>query len=461
MYQIDLNNINSVHIVGIGGAGMSAIATVLLRMGKKVSGSDLKESHVTERLRSMGIDVSVPHDAKCINKDLDVLVRSSAIGDDNVEVIEAKSSALQVISRAVMLSAICAKEKSIGVAGSHGKTTTTSMVSSIARAGDLNPSFMIGGDVNEIGTNAYYNAGSYLIVEADESDRTFLDLDLVAGIVTNIENDHLESYDDSFDSLKQSFIQYINNIQGPVVVCVDEENAREVSKQTSNNQVITVGKNNADWTYEITGFTRGGIKAAIKREGDTDTVIELAVPGEHNIKNALCAYALMHALGVSDSDCQKGLSSFGGVARRFQFRGETRGITFVDDYAHLPTEISATLSAAEQGNFSNVIAIFQPHRYSRTQSLYKDFAKSLSQADKIIVCEIYSAGEEPRPGVTGALIIDELLELGRNDAKFVRHVEEIVEIIDEITRPGDLVLTLGAGDVTMYPDIIQDQLSGA
>lgn len=453
-------NNNNVHIIGIGGAGMSAIATVLHRMGKKVSGSDLKESHVTERLRALGIKVNVPHDPSSISEELNLIVCSTAISQDNVEITEGKNKSIPILTRAQMLSAICSHEKSLGIAGSHGKTTTTSMVTSIARAAGMEPSFMIGGDVNEIGTNAAYNHGSYLIVEADESDRTFLDLDLVGAIVTNIENDHLESYHDSFAELKESFLNYVLSVKGPVVICVDEANARLVAEEASKQrEVVTVGREDADWIYSITQTSRGGISASIKRKNLEDTNIDLAVPGEHNIKNSLCAYALMASLGVDDASCIKGLASFGGVARRFQFRGETNGITFVDDYAHLPTEISATLSAARQGNFRRIISIFQPHRYSRTEALYKEFAKALESSDCVIVCEVYSAGEEPRPGVSGSLIANELSESGHDDTTFALHVQDISRLIKEKASAGDLVLTLGAGDVTMFSDIIQTELN--
>ncbi len=460
--EVDLDNSSAsrIHIVGIGGAGMSAIATVLFRMGKSVSGSDLKQSQVTERLISTGIDVHVPHSPDLITSDISYVVRSSAIHDDNEEIIAAREQLIPVLARADMLAALCARESSVGIAGSHGKTTTTSMVTAIARAADMNPSFMIGGDVNEIGTNAGYNKGSLMIVEADESDRTFLTLPLVGGIVTNIENDHLESYNDSFDELKESFYEFILGVQGPVVVCVDEENGRSIAERALiKREVITVGRDNADWTYVITHAVRGGITAQIFFRGEPRTQIELAVPGAHNIRNAMCGMALMSALGVDDQSCIKGLASFGGVARRFQFRGQTRGITFVDDYAHLPSEIVATLGAARDGEFRNVIAIFQPHRFSRTEVLYKEFAQALLTCDVVAVCDVYSAGEAARPGVTGELISKELEALGHGRTHFVRHIDDVINFVDRNAGPGDIVLTLGAGDVTMYSDVIQDALA--
>ncbi len=457
--NLDDESVNAIHIVGIGGAGMSAIATVLAKMGKTVTGSDLKNSHVTERLVSAGISVHVPHSGELITPNTQCVVRSTAIGDDNEEILAARELGIDVFSRADMLAAICAHESSVGIAGSHGKTTTTSMVTAIARAGNLHPSFMIGGDVNEIGTNADYHKDSIMIVEADESDRTFLTLPLVGGIVTNIENDHLENYNDSFSELKDSFFEFVMNISGPVVMCVDEENSREIAERAKKERdVITIGLNDADWTYEITQAARGGISADVSYHGEHKVTIELAVPGAHNMRNALCAYVLMSAFGVDEQDCVKGLATFGGVARRFQFRGETRGITFVDDYAHLPSEISATLSAARDGEFHNVIAIFQPHRYSRTQALYEDFAHSLMSCDAVVICDVYSAGEMPRPGVTGALISSAMASAGHDNTHFVHHIDEITQFIDTTAGPGDIVLTLGAGDVTMYSDIIQDAL---
>ena len=458
---IDLNDssLSNIHIIGIGGAGMSAIATVLSNMGKKITGSDLKQSQVTERLESTGISIHIPHSANCISPEIDLVVRSTAISDDNEEVLRAKEMGIEVVARASMLAAICQHERSIGIAGSHGKTTTTSMVTAIARTAGMKPSFMIGGDVNEIGTNAGFNSGSLMIVEADESDRTFLSLPLVGAIVTNVENDHLESYNNSFEELKDSFYDFVVGINGPVVVCVDENNAREIAARASLvREVITVGEQDADWTYKIVSTERGGISAEVFYQGEPRTKIELAVPGAHNIRNAMCAYALMSAIEIDDSTCSKGLSSFGGVARRFQFRGETRGITFVDDYAHLPSEISATLAAAKDGKFNKVIAVFQPHRYSRTQSLYKEFANSLLPCDIIGICEVYSAGEQSRPGVSGALICEEIKNLGHENVEFLRHIDDVIVFIDKYAGPGDIVLTLGAGDVTMYSDVIQNAL---
>lgn len=460
--NIDLNDPTKfrIHIVGIGGAGMSAIATVLAKMGKSVSGSDLKQSLVTERLEVAKIDVHIPHSKAVITEDIDLLVRSSAIDDENEEVLAARNLGIPVVSRAEMLQAICSKENSIGIAGSHGKTTTTSMATAIARSGDLNPSFMIGGDVNEIGTNAGYTKGSVLIVEADESDRTFLDLPLNGAIITNIESDHLENYNNSFDELIESFCDFAIGVDGPVAICVDEKNARSVAiKVAKSRDIITVGAIDADWEYKITSATRGGISADVKFKEKARTKIELAVPGAHNIRNAMCAFALMSALGVEDDHCVKGLASFGGVARRFQFRGQTKGITFVDDYAHLPSEISATLDAAKDGKFGQIISIFQPHRYSRTQALYKDFAESLMESDVVAICDIYSAGEEPRPGVSGSLISNTLESLGHLDSTFIQHVDDLAQFVESKANPGDIVLTLGAGDVTMYSDIIQSSLN--
>lgn len=457
--DLDLDKFNRIHIIGIGGAGMSAIAMVLKGKGKKVSGSDLKESQVTSRLETSAIKVSVPHNKALIDENIDLVVRSTAIPDNNEEVQAALASSIPLASRADVLSAICAEEKAVGIAGSHGKTTTTSMVTAIARAANLDPSFMVGGDLNEIGTNASYKPGSILIVEADESDRTFLRLSLKGAVVTNIENDHLENYDDSFDQLVDGFRQFIKAVDGPVVLCTDEVNTKQLSEEFKENEnVISVAKQDADWIYQILSVERGGISADVYFHGEKKGTIELAVPGEHNIKNALCALVLMNSMGVEIADCIRGLKTFGGVARRFQFRGETKGITFVDDYAHLPTEIKATLGAAKDGSFRNVIAIFQPHRYSRTQLLAKEFAEALMSCDSVGVCDVYSAGEDPRPGVSGMNIVSHLRELGHKDCEFIPHIQDASKFVFLHAQPGDIVLTLGAGDITMYSDIIQTDL---
>lgn len=454
---IDLSSsdINNIHIVGIGGAGMSAIAHVLICKGKNITGSDLKDSKVTQRLISQGIEVAIPHNGDVVDDNIDIVVISSAIDEENVEVIKAKSLNIPIYSRAAMLSAICASEKSIGVAGSHGKTTTTSMLTTIARFAGLAPSFMIGGDLNEIGTNAKYNKGSYLIVEADESDKTFLDLSLVASIVTNIESDHLENYDNSFENLKNSFIKFVEQTNGPIVICVDEENARAISehcKETKN--IITIGKNDALFTYNIISRDSKGIDAEIYFGGELKGTLKLAVPGEHNVRNALCALALMLEFDVDFDVAISALASYGGVARRFQPRGTVNGITLIDDYAHLPTEIEVTLSAAHDGQFNNVIAVFQPHRYSRTQELYKEFAKALTKADIVCVTEVYSAGEEVRVGVSGQNIVDEMKKNGFEKVVFAPHKEDVINFVIENASAKDIVLTLGAGDVTTYPDAI-------
>lgn len=455
--NVDLTSqeFSTIHIVGIGGAGMSAIAHILNSMGKVVTGSDLKDSKVTQRLTSQGIKVTIPHNEVALNAKCDLVVISSAIDENNVEVLKAKSLGIPVWSRADMLGAICSAEKSIGIAGSHGKTTTTSMVTTIARYADLKPSFMIGGDLNEIGTNAAYNEGSFLIVEADESDRTFLDLELVASIVTNIESDHLENYDNSFQKLKDSFVQFVNQTNGPVVICVDEPNAREVSEECSETKnVITIGKSDAQYIYNIVHKDSIGIDAEIYYGAQLIGLLKLAVPGEHNVRNALCALALMLEFDVDVKVAISALATYGGVARRFQSRGKVNGITLVDDYAHLPTEIEVTLNAANDGSFNNVIAIFQPHRYSRTQELYKDFAKALTNADIVCVTEIYSAGEQERIGVTGENIVREMKNLGFDNVVFAPHKEDVLDFVKENANANDIVLTMGAGDITTYPDSI-------
>ena len=458
--DLDSSKINNVHIVGIGGAGMSAIAHILKCKGKVITGSDLKESKVTSRLAGQSLEVTIPHAETAVNADIDLVVISSAIDEKNVEVQKAKSLGIDVYSRAAMLSAICASEKSIGIAGSHGKTTTTSMVTTIARFAEMSPSFMIGGDLNEIGTNAQYTNGSYLIVEADESDKTFLDLSLVGSVVTNIESDHLENYDNSFENLKNSFAQFVKQTNGPVVICVDEDNARAVSEQCKeSNNVITIGKSDAEYVYNIISRDSTGIDAEIYYGAQLKGILKLAVPGEHNVRNALCAIALMVEFNVDIDTAIAALATYGGVARRFQPRGNINGITLIDDYAHLPTEVEVTLNAARDGNFNNIIAIFQPHRYSRTGELYKEFAQALTKADIVCVTEVYGAGEQARVGVSGQNIVDEMKSIGFNKVFFAPHKEDVIDFVKENANAKDIVLTLGAGDITTYPDSIIESYS--
>ena len=448
--ELDLATASTVHVIGVGGAGMSAIATVLAQMGHRVSGSDLKDSPALERLRLLGIDARVGHAAANVPTGADAVVASTAIPESNAEVVAAVERGVPVL-RADALRAVVATRRSIAVAGSHGKTTTSSMLALVLRAADWHPSFLIGGDLNEVGTNAAYDEGDWLVVEADESDGTFLELAPEAAIVTNVEPDHLEHYG-RFDALVDAFRRFLVEVPGVRVVCIDDPIAGDLAAASPGT--LTYGWDEcAD--YRVLDYVgdRRGSRFTLSRAGTALGVVELPVPGRHNVLNAVGAAALALELGVPFEVVTRALGGFGGVARRYQFRGEIGGVTLVDDYAHLPTEVAAMLRAAREGGWRRVIAVFQPHRYSRTERLWCDFADAFIDADVIVLTDVYSAGESPRPGVSGRLVMQAVLDAHPQSAvTYLPHRSDLVRHALRSAGPGDVVLTLGAGDLTTLPD---------
>ncbi len=449
--ELDLGAPRTIHVIGIGGAGMSAIATVLARMGHDVSGSDLKDSPALERLRLLGIATHVGHAAEHVPLAVDAVVASTAIPRSNPEVVVAVERGVVVLRRAEALRALVATRRSIAVAGSHGKTTTSSMLALVLRAADWHPSFLIGGELNEVGTNAAYDDGEWLVVEADESDGTFLELAPDAAIVTNVEPDHLEHYGD-FDALVDAFRRFLADVPGVRVVCVDDPVAGELAAAVPDT--CTYGwDERAD--YRVVDYVgdRRGSRFTLHQRGEPLGVVELPVPGRHNVLNAVGAAALAVELGVPFDAVTRALGGFGGVARRFQFRGEIDGVTLVDDYAHLPTEVAAMLRAAREGGWRRVIAVFQPHRYSRTEQLSQDFADAFVDADTVVLTDIYPAGETPRPGVSGRLVLQAVLDAHPDTSlTYLPRRSDLVQHALRSAGPGDVVLTLGAGDLTTVPD---------
>jgi UDP-N-acetylmuramate--alanine ligase len=453
---VDLSVPRIVHVVGIGGAGMSAIATVLARMGHQVSGSDLKESPTLERLRALGIDARVGHSIEHLPDDLDALILSTAIPRSNPEVAAADERGVRVLRRAEALRALAATRRAIAVAGSHGKTTTSSMLALVLRAAGWRPSFLIGGDLNEVGTNAAYDDGEWLVVEADESDGTFLELAPDAGIVTNVEADHLDHYGD-FDGLVDAFRRFLSGPDGVQrgglrVVSADDEVLRTLV--ADDPDIVTFGVAD-DARYRLADYqgARQGSSFDLVRSGELLGTIELPVPGHHNAMNAAAAAALALELGVPFDAVRTALAGFGGVARRFQFRGVVDGVTLVDDYAHIPGEVSAMIRAAREGDWARVVVVFQPHRYSRTARLWRDFADSFTGADAVVLTDIYPAGEVPQPGVSGRLVLRAVLDAHPSMAvSYLPRRADVVGHALDHTRPGDLVLTLGAGDLSTVPD---------
>lgn len=438
-----------VHVVGIGGAGMSAIAAVLAAMGHRVTGSDVKDTPVLDRLRRTGVEVAVGHDAAHVAA-CDVVTASTAVPPTNPEVAEARRRGVPVLHRAELLAAIAALRRCVAVSGTHGKTTTASMVALALVEAGLRPSFLIGGDVNEIGTNAVWDVGEWLVVEADESDGSFLALVPEVAVVTNVEADHLDHYG-SFDALREAFATFMAGA-ARTVVGGDDPVAAELGRGAGAALVGT----SAACDYVVTRVRAGRSSIAFELTGPASvgTVpVDLAVPGLHNARNAAVAVVAAAAVGVPVADAARALARFAGVARRFEFRGEARGVTFVDDYAHLPTEVEATLGAAADGGWGRVVAVFQPHRYSRTKALGRDFGPAFRRADVVVVTDVFGAGEAPIPGVTGRLVAESVREASPGTPIiFVAERSELRRTVAELLEPGDLCCTLGAGDLTSLPD---------
>jgi UDP-N-acetylmuramate--alanine ligase len=448
---LDLASPRRIHVVGIGGAGMSAIAEVLARMGNHVSGSDLKQSSTLTRLELLGVTTSVGHAASNLPAGVEAVVVSTAIPAVNPEVVAAHERGVPVLRRAEALHALVATRRAIAVAGSHGKTTTSSMLALILRAAGWHPSFLIGGDVNEVGTNAAYDDGEWLVVEADESDGTFLELAPEAAIVTNVEPDHLDHYG-GFAPLVNAFKAFLASVPGIRVVCADDAIAAELAASVPGTR--TYGwADGAD--YRITAYEGGrtGSRFVLEHARRELGLVELPIPGRHNAANAAGAAALALELGVPFDAATRALGAFGGVARRFQFRGEAGGVTLVDDYAHLPSEVRAALRAAREGGWRRVVAVFQPHRYTRTASLWPDFADAFVDADTLVLTDVYPAGEAPRPGVSGRLVLRAVLDAHpESDVAYLPRRADVVKHALALARPGDVLLTLGAGDLTTVPD---------
>jgi UDP-N-acetylmuramate--alanine ligase len=448
MSALDLNERRHLHIVGVGGAGMSAIAVVLVAMGHEVTGSDLKPGAALDRLRALGLDVAVGHDAAHVDG-ADAVIFSTAIPESNVELLEAARRSIPVVNRAGSLAAITAQRRCAAVSGTHGKTTTSSMLALIAVEAGLHPSFLIGGDVHQIGTNAVWDDGEWLVVEADESDGTFLELDPEIALVTSVEADHLDHYG-SIEAMQEAFATFLRRAPGAAIVCADDPVARGLAPENA----VTYGFSpDASFTISELAGGRSDVSFAVSRAGVRLGQLTLPVPGAHNALNATGALAAAVQMGVAFEDAKRALARFAGVARRFEFRGEGRGVTLVDDYAHLPGEIAATLAAARRGGWKRIVCVFQPHRYSRVAALATEFASSFVDADLVVLASIYPAGEAPRPGISSKLILDAVLNAHpETQAAYLPERSELVAYLARLLLPGDCCITLGAGDLTTLPD---------
>lgn len=448
--SVDLRAPRTVHIVGIGGAGMSAIAAVLESMGHTVTGSDLRASAVTERLLNAGVPVAIGHAAANLGA-AEVVTASPAVPDSNPEIVEARRRGIPVLPRSEVLAAIVALKRTIAVAGTHGKTTTASMLALELVSSGQAPSFLIGGDVNEIGTNAVWDRGDRLVVEADESDGTFLSLETDIAVVTNVEADHLDHYG-SFDALTSAFEEFVGRARTLAVVGGDDPVAAAIGR-AAGAEVVGTG---AECTHRIVDVVleRSSVSfGLIGRDGTLLGHLEVPVPGVHNVANAAVSTVTALAAGASFDDASRALARFAGVARRFEFRGTRHGVTFVDDYAHLPAEVRAALGAARNGEWRRVVAVFQPHRYSRTAELGAQFGEAFADADVVVVTDVYGAGEAPVPGVTGEVVAGAVrAALPGLPVLYAAGRQELRATVEEVLEEGDLCLTLGAGDLTALPD---------
>jgi len=428
---------------------MSAIATVLAAMGHRVTGSDLKASAVLERLASQGIPVAIGHRAEQVG-DADVVTYSPSVGPDNSELAEAVRRGAQVARRAQVLAAIASTRRCVGVAGTHGKTTTCSMLSLILVEAGLHPSFLIGADVNEIGTNAVWDKGEWLVLEADESYGTFQALRPEIAVLTNVEPDHLDHYG-TFDALRQAFGSFLAGSTAGRLVGADDPVAAALGREHGAAGVgLAEGA-----TYRMSGLVLARSAVGFDLAGQSGVLgrLEVPVPGLHNARNAAVAAVAALSVGVPFSVVAAALARFAGVSRRFEFRGEAGGVTFVDDYAHLPSEVRAALAAARAGDWRNVVAVFQPHRYTRTAALAESFGSAFDDADVVVVTDVYGAGEKPVPGVSGKLVADAVAaHLPSVPVLYVPNREELRVQLAAVLHPGDVCCTLGAGDLTTLPD---------
>jgi UDP-N-acetylmuramate--alanine ligase len=450
--------IKHIHFVGIGGIGMSGIAEVLLNLGYRVSGSDMKASDTTDRLKKLGGEIFIGHRAENITSP-HVVVISSAVKKDNVEVVAAKEKQIPVIPRAEMLAELMRLKYGVAIAGAHGKTTTTSMVATVLAAGNIDPTVVIGGKLNSLGTNAKLGQGEFLVAEADESDGSFLKLSPTIAVVTNIDAEHLDYYKD-INEIKDAFLVFINKVPfyGVSILCLDEKHIQALIPFVEKRYLTYGMSSQADYQAKDVSLAPLGSRFKVAHHGRDLGWFELSIPGVHNINNSLAAIAVARELDVDVEIIRTALRGFSGVQRRFQVKGEVNGITVVDDYGHHPTEIRATLAAAKAGSGRRVVAVFQPHRYTRTQHLLDEFFTSFNQADTVIIMDIYAAGEQPIPGVSGRAIYDGVKRHGHKDAAFLADRDAVVSHLAGMLKKSDVLITLGAGDVWKVGEALLEKL---
>ena len=463
----EMRRIRVIHFVGIGGSGMCGIAEVLLNQGYTITGSDLKASATTDRLARLGANIKIGHSAEHVSG-VDVLVVSTAIDEQNPEISTALERRIPIVRRAEMLAELMRFRHGIAVAGTHGKTTTTSLVTSILAEDGFDPTFVIGGRLNSAGTNAGLGLSRYLVAEADESDASFLHLQPMSAIVTNIDADHMSTYGGDFEQLKNTFIEFLHNLPfyGVAVLCIDDEHVRSIMPHVSR-QFITYGFSE-DADYRATDLEQEGMftRFTVHRpDGKAPLKIRMKIPGRHNALNALAAIAVAEDEGVKDAAIMTALENFSGVGRRFQILGEyplgDGDVMLVDDYGHHPRELEVTIDAIRKGfPERRLVMVFQPHRYSRTRDLYEDFVRVLSAADVLLLMDVYPAGEKPIAGADGRSLSRSIRQRGSVDPIFIERDESLQQPLTSVLQPGDLLITQGAGDVGGVAQTLADELSG-
>ena len=446
-------SIRKIHFVGIGGIGMSGIAEILLDQGFQVSGSDRALSEVTERLQKMGAAVFEGHRAENLKGDVDTLVYSSAVQHDNPEVAEARRRKIPVVRRAEMLAEVMRLKYGIGIAGTHGKTTTTSMIGIVLMEGDLDPTVIVGGKLSGLGgTNARLGHGEFIVVEADEFDRSFLSITPTIAVLTTLETDHLDCYRD-LEDIKGAFIQFAGKVAfyGFIVLCLDEPALLDIMPTMDTKKVITYGLNpQADVQAVDIRHKDNTSSYTLVRRGQELGPITLQVPGKHNVRNSLAAIAVGLELNIPFAKIKSGIERFAGVYRRWEKKGEVGGIAVYDDYAHHPTECRATLLGAKSGWRRRVVCVFQPHLFSRTRDFYEEFGKSFLLSDVLVVTDVYPAREEPIQGITGELIANAAKQFGHKEVHYVQDKKAVPGFLKSIVKTGDIVITMGAGDIWKY-----------
>ena len=458
-------DIGTIHFIGIGGIGMSGIAEVMHNLGYKVQGSDIAESYVVEGLRKRGIPVMIGHKAENLG-DAAVVVTSTAIKRGNPEVDLALENRVPVVRRAEMLAELMRLKSTVAVAGTHGKTTTTSMIAAMLDAGGIDPTVINGGIINNYGSNARLGDSEWMVVEADESDGSFLRLDGTIAVVTNIDPEHLDHYG-SFDRVKDAFVEFVQNVPfyGAAILCLDHPEVQAILPRVKDRRVVTYGFSaqadvRGDNVVSIPGGNRFDVIVR-ERDGTTRQItgIELPMPGRHNVQNAIAAIAVGLQMGMADADIVTGFAKFGGVKRRFTKVGEVDGITVIDDYGHHPVEIRAVLAAAREGVKNRIIAVVQPHRYSRLGDLMDEFQQAFNDADIVHVAPVYAAGEEPVEGVSAEALASGLKQRGHRQARTITGPDELADLLAAEAQDGDMVICLGAGDITKWAAGLADAIA--